>query len=177
MVECDLAKVEVAGSNPVSRSRVWRSPSGALRVFAANCPLRWTFFPHLSNLQVGRGTQVVRERSAKPLYVSSILTRASSLFERSFATLRACDFLNDGCPILARFVRGACPERSRRGGIPQMPALGGVEGAFTRECVDWTIPSTSLRISPAGSRRAHARKPGIIGRLAQERGVQPLRDL
>ena len=26
----------------------------------------------------GRGTQVVRERSAKPLYVSSILTRASS---------------------------------------------------------------------------------------------------
>jgi hypothetical protein len=27
----------------------------------------------------GRGTQVVRERSAKPLYVSSILTRASKL--------------------------------------------------------------------------------------------------
>jgi hypothetical protein len=26
-----------------------------------------------------RGTQVVRERSAKPLYVSSILTRASNL--------------------------------------------------------------------------------------------------
>lgn len=48
MVECDLAKVEVAGSNPVSRSRSQR-----------------------------RGTQVVRERSAKPLCVGSIPTRAS----------------------------------------------------------------------------------------------------
>jgi hypothetical protein len=30
--------------------------------------------------KVGRGTQVVRERSAKPLCVSSILTRASNKF-------------------------------------------------------------------------------------------------
>jgi hypothetical protein len=35
----------------------------------------------------GRGTQVVRERSAKPLYVSSILTRASSLFLQLHATV------------------------------------------------------------------------------------------
>ena len=48
MVERDLAKVDVAGSTPVSRSNF-----------------------------IGRGTQVVRERSAKPLRVSSILTRAS----------------------------------------------------------------------------------------------------
>jgi hypothetical protein len=31
-----------------------------------------------SYLVLGRGTQVVRERSAKPLCVSSILTRAST---------------------------------------------------------------------------------------------------
>ncbi len=49
MVERDLAKVDVAGSTPVSRSNF-----------------------------IGRGTQVVRERSAKPLRVSSILTRASN---------------------------------------------------------------------------------------------------
>ena len=29
MVECDLAKVEVAGSNPVSRSRIQESPASA----------------------------------------------------------------------------------------------------------------------------------------------------
>ena len=27
MVECDLAKVEVAGSNPVSRSRIYVAPT------------------------------------------------------------------------------------------------------------------------------------------------------
>ena len=35
--------------------------------------------PEVSTVEaIGRGTQVVRERSAKPLFVSSILTRASS---------------------------------------------------------------------------------------------------
>ena len=69
VVECDLAKVEVAGSNPVSRSRFPHCccrPSLAARVFGVG--------------QVrprGRGTQVVRERSAKPLCVGSIPTRAS----------------------------------------------------------------------------------------------------
>src|SRR5436309_12948706 len=59
VVECDLAKVEVAGSNPVSRSRILlRSRSISLRS--------------------RRGTQVVRERSAKPLCGSSILPRASN---------------------------------------------------------------------------------------------------
>gem|GEM_PF-4698490 len=32
---------------------------------------------------IGRGTQVVRERSAKPLYVGSIPTRASTLHSYS----------------------------------------------------------------------------------------------
>ncbi len=34
MVECDLAKVEVAGSNPVSRSMFWKKPQ---RGFACFC--------------------------------------------------------------------------------------------------------------------------------------------
>ena len=52
MVECDLAKVEVAGSTPVSRSISFdpRPGEGLLR----------------SPTQ-GRGRQVVRPRSAKPL--------------------------------------------------------------------------------------------------------------
>ena len=66
MVECDLAKVEVAGSNPVSRSRI----------VSHLLPCRWDFV--LKRTQ-GRGTQVVRERSAKPLCVGSIPTRASNL--------------------------------------------------------------------------------------------------
>ena len=64
MVERDLAKVDVAGSTPVSRSR-----------FLLNKPRAGEGF---FNVQ-GRGTQVVRERSAKPLYVGSIPTRASNL--------------------------------------------------------------------------------------------------
>ena len=44
MVECDLAKVEVAGSNPVSRSIIFYSDDEILR----------------------RRRQVVRQRSAKP---------------------------------------------------------------------------------------------------------------
>jgi hypothetical protein len=52
VVECDLAKVEVAGSNPVSRSQ---EPRRSL--------------PGLFN--VWRRTQVVRERSAKPLCIGS----------------------------------------------------------------------------------------------------------
>jgi len=78
VVECDLAKVEVAGSNPVSRSKISAkaakaAPSYSLAKFAG-----WTFFNPLAYIECpGRGTQVVRERSAKPLYVSSILTRAS----------------------------------------------------------------------------------------------------
>jgi hypothetical protein len=63
VVERDLAKVDVAGSTPVSRSR-----------FLIEKPRAGEGF---FNVQ-GRGTQVVRERSAKPLYVGSIPTRASN---------------------------------------------------------------------------------------------------
>ena len=71
MVECFLAKEDVAGSTPVSRSKH---------------PLPAVHFPY--NLQgwnnlptKRRGTQVVRERSAKPLCVGSIPTRASKFFK------------------------------------------------------------------------------------------------
>ena len=80
VVECDLAKVEVAGSNPVSRSidsvpgaLCWR----ALCMFGSAAGHRWTFLASGATLISGRGTQVVRERSAKPLCVGSIPTRAS----------------------------------------------------------------------------------------------------
>ena len=73
MVECFLAKEDVAGSTPVSRSNnllcaVHFSYNSAGQKYVL--PLR-------------RGTQVVRERSAKPLCVGSIPTRASNLFKIS----------------------------------------------------------------------------------------------
>src|SRR5215470_19663287 len=70
VVECDLAKVEVAGSNPVSRSRFPRFQ-------LASCSVVHRLGTH--SIELGRGTQVVRERSAKPLCVGSIPTRASNL--------------------------------------------------------------------------------------------------
>ena len=80
VVECDLAKVEVAGSNPVSRSIAHGSwcplLEGPLHV-RQRCWHRWTFLASGATLISGRGTQVVRERSAKPLCVGSIPTRAS----------------------------------------------------------------------------------------------------
>ena len=72
MVECDLAKVEVAGSTPVSRSITLSflvAPLAPARGYAVR--------PVPYRLQIRRGTQVVRERSAKPLCVGSIPTRAS----------------------------------------------------------------------------------------------------
>jgi hypothetical protein len=76
VVECFLAKEDVAGSTPVSRSNnlnldhlrhtndcVWLLPEGVVLGAVFLCRRR--------------GTQVVRERSAKPLCVGSIPTRAS----------------------------------------------------------------------------------------------------
>jgi hypothetical protein len=69
VVERDLAKVEVAGSTPVSRSSgasLPTSQASSRDTGKSQC------------FKQGRGTQVVRERSAKPLCVGSIPTRASS---------------------------------------------------------------------------------------------------
>jgi hypothetical protein len=74
VVEHRLAKARVASSNLVSRSN---PPSGRQ---AGMATVDWK--QHLIRLAAlpGRGTQVVRERSAKPLCVGSIPTRASNLF-------------------------------------------------------------------------------------------------
>ena len=85
MVECDLAKVEVAGSNPVSRSRNSSSADPSERGFfdveaisGRLSPLR-NPEPKANDLfQVRRGSQVVRQRSAKPLFGGSIPPRASN---------------------------------------------------------------------------------------------------
>ena len=69
VVECDLAKVEVAGSNPVARS----IDSAAVGPRRRGGPR-----PDVALTQhQGRGTQVVRERSAKPLCAGSNPARAS----------------------------------------------------------------------------------------------------
>ena len=79
MVECDLAKVEVAGSTPVSRSMIFLAVAPrAERGYA----LRASTGGHSYS---GRGTQVVRERSAKPLCVGSIPTRASNTLKETKA--------------------------------------------------------------------------------------------
>ena len=70
MVECFLAKEDVAGSTPVSRSN--HLPPAIHSSLYSGCALG------RSVDSAGRGTQVVRERSAKPLCVGSIPTRASN---------------------------------------------------------------------------------------------------
>jgi hypothetical protein len=83
VVECFLAKEDVAGSTPVSRSNNLNLNRLRLRKFRLHTTVRcvwprgvwlWGFFC------LRRGTQVVRERSAKPLCVGSIPTRASIHF-------------------------------------------------------------------------------------------------
>jgi len=83
VVEHRLAKARVAGSSPVSRSRHPNTPTAGMqgaRFQPARRVLRWfedSFLVY--DLLFRRGTQVVRERSAKPLCVGSIPTRASKL--------------------------------------------------------------------------------------------------
>ena len=71
MVERDLAKVDVAGSTPVSRSKMPVNGQVASLVVDVNRP-------EISTSLKRRGTQVVRERSAKPLCAGSIPARASN---------------------------------------------------------------------------------------------------
>ena len=71
MVECFLAKEDVAGSTPVSRSK--RPLLQQLRLALA----AWAFVAQELASGLWRGTQVVRERSAKPLCAGSIPARAS----------------------------------------------------------------------------------------------------
>jgi hypothetical protein len=75
VVECFLAKEDVAGSTPVSRSN--HLFFAIHEVPADRIPLRPERTAWADWYSKGRGTQVVRERSAKPLCVGSIPTRAS----------------------------------------------------------------------------------------------------
>jgi hypothetical protein len=83
VVERDLAKVDVAGSTPVSRSIIafpdlLFPPCDRPAVsFMQHDRVVDIFFRERYFIEQGRGTQVVRERSAKPLCVGSIPTRAS----------------------------------------------------------------------------------------------------
>ena len=99
MVERNLAKVEVASSTLVSRSIFFDRPA----------PRGWTFFARNANVfSRGRGTQVVRERSAKPLCVGSIPTRASTppvLRWRMEAIALDCPFAERGPGAHLRTLR------------------------------------------------------------------------
>ena len=76
VVECDLAKVEVAGSNPVSRSnfsfRSVAAPGGATPRETRHWRVSTRFDRRVplgqidSGASLGRRSQVVRQRSAKP---------------------------------------------------------------------------------------------------------------
>ena len=85
MVECFLAKEDVAGSTPVSRSNkslLCGTRHPAIEWFPRTEQAVWGPFPDiwLGSFSKGRGTQVVRERSAKPLCAGSIPARASNPF-------------------------------------------------------------------------------------------------
>ncbi len=86
MVEHRLAKARVAGSSPVSRSNL-----RTLRLFPPKGEIEGSMgvghrvvpADRTVVVPMGRGTQVVRERSAKPLCVGSIPTRASKSNDNS----------------------------------------------------------------------------------------------
>src|SRR4029079_8667677 len=78
-VECDLAKVEVAGSNPVSRSKVSRRRRHLEAGKFERCLRLLVLQPF------GRRSQVVRQRSAKPLSIGSIPIAASFQFNNLLA--------------------------------------------------------------------------------------------
>ena len=75
MVECDLAKVEVASSNLVSRSKVSRQKAKGKR---KNADFVFAFYLFTFDFPSGRRSQVVRQRSAKPLFIGSIPIAASN---------------------------------------------------------------------------------------------------
>jgi hypothetical protein len=73
VVECDLAKVEVASSNLVSRSKIRQKGEGRKENSLSQLsPFAFLLFP-----LVWRRSQVVRQRSAKPLFIGSIPIAAS----------------------------------------------------------------------------------------------------
>ena len=72
MVERDLAKVEVASSNLVSRSNISKDQKVKGRIY-------FFLLPFYFCLEIRRRSQVVRQSSAKALFISSILIAASNI--------------------------------------------------------------------------------------------------
>ena len=77
LVERNLAKVEVTGSSPVTRSR---HQKGVLIVLRLRLPFLFLLFECLIDIKrnVRQGGSVVRRRIANPLFASSILAPASN---------------------------------------------------------------------------------------------------
>src|SRR5258708_33352792 len=92
--------------------------------------------------QSGRGTQVVRERSAKPLCVGSIPTRASSIF----SNLKSAHLRTNRTVFI--FLRGF-PGYSLIGFKPPAPQVGSVDWMqgipVEMKCVDYVTFSTEIR--------------------------------
>jgi hypothetical protein len=130
VVEHDLAKVGVAGSNPVSRSNIH--------------PVRPS----------GRRSQVVRRGSAKPVFVSSILTAASIYSRRAIrfasvpAGLRrwlAREPTDDQFPVLRRrgIRRQIWPRRIDE--FRQAVALRGIGTAKATIAKQLGVPRSTVR--------------------------------
>src|SRR6266404_5959257 len=98
---------------------------------------------------MGRGTQVVRERSAKPLSVGSIPTRASKFLQ---LRLTRDPSLRSGFRLRAP----ASLTPANRLKFDSEPRLQISPTAIN------TRSLAALGISPAGSRFAHARKPAQV---------------
>ncbi len=85
MVECDLAKVEVASSNLVSRSKLPVMKAEGCRM---KIP-KYILPPSSFRPAFRRCSQVVRQRSAKPLFIGSIPITAF-LESISYGQLKGC---------------------------------------------------------------------------------------
>ena len=72
MVECDLAKVEVAGSNPVSRSRLFRACSRRWIYLAATLTLWAQPRCRRSKVGMGRSREMGFGRVEAPLVSAAI---------------------------------------------------------------------------------------------------------
>ena len=113
-------------STPASLGAAWNR-AGALRA-ETEADFRYTF-----NLR--RGTQVVRERSAKPSYASSILARASNIFSRLIWLLILL------CPSV--FAQGGPPYYTNDPGTP-----GNLQWEINLAYLPFLYPDHSIAHTP-----------------------------
>ena len=126
MVECDLAKVEVAGSNPVFRSRIpsSRMSAGGTKMYDvaySGCMPVWKARQEL----IWRHSQVVRHGSAKPLCPGSNPGGASSNKTLGLLETEARSYICRSGGI-GRRTGLKIPGRQRRAG--SSPAFGTITG-------------------------------------------------